>query len=214
MLEIEFLLCVDNRDLNWILGITIKKTGASSTVSLLLVWSFFHNATYRLQQPLSLCVHALHCTELDMVLVPEASSCAWQAQLHSPVPFWVTMLRSWKVHRRKIQMFACLCNVIALVITPWSMLRNIKFVSHQDVKGPSSAEKWYGRMLNHLLERLHALAHCRLSCWFLIQVGCWLHLPIVLFTRQAHRKGSRDWGWSGGTLINPWLWDRSLLLNC
>lgn len=96
-------------------------------------------------------------------------------------------------------MFACLCNVIALVIAPWSMLRNIKFISHQDVKGPSSAEKWYRRMLNHLLERLHnALAHCRLSCWFLILVGCWLHLPIVLFSRQVHRKGARDWGWSGG----------------
>ena len=40
-------------------------------------------------------------------------------------------------------MFACLCNVIALVIAPWSMLRNIIFISHQDVKGPSSAEKWY-----------------------------------------------------------------------
>lgn len=106
-------------------------------------------------------------------------------------------------------MFACLCNVIALVIAPWSMLRNIKFVSHQDVNGPSSAEKWYGRMLNHLLERLHnALAHCRLMA------GCWLHLPIVLFSRQMRRKGSRDWGWGGGTLINPWLWDRSLLLNC
>lgn len=106
-------------------------------------------------------------------------------------------------------MFACLCNVIALVIAPWSMLRNIKFVSHQDVNGPSSAEKWYGRMLNHLLERLHnALAHCRLMA------GCWLHLPIVLFSRQMLRKGSRDWGWGGGTLINPWLWDRSLLLNC
>lgn len=62
-------------------------------------------------------------------------------------------------------MFACLCNVIALVIAPWSMLRNIKFTSHQDVKDPSSAEKWYRRMPNHLLEQLHnALAHCRLSC--------------------------------------------------
>lgn len=68
-------------------------------------------------------------------------------------------------------MFACLCNVTAFVIAPWSMLRNTKFVSHGDVKGPSSAEKWYGRMLNHLLEQLrNALAHCKLSCWFLIQI--------------------------------------------
>ena len=156
-----------------------------------------------------------YSAELGLVLRPEAPSCARQPRLRSPVPFWTAMLRSWEVHRREIQMFACLCNVIALVIAPWSMLRNIKFISHQDVKGPSSAEKWYRRMLNHLLERLHnALAHCRLYCWFLILVGCWLHLQIVLFSRQVHRKGARDWGWSGGTLINPWLWGRSLLLNC
>lgn len=67
-------------------------------------------------------------------------------------------------------MFAFLCNVIALVTAPWSMLRNIKYVSHWDVKGPSSAEKWYGRMLNQLLEQQHnALAPCKLSCWVLIQ---------------------------------------------
>lgn len=45
-------------------------------------------------------------------------------------------------------MFACLCNITALVIAPWSMPENIKFVSHWDVKGPSSAEKWCGRRRN------------------------------------------------------------------
>lgn len=42
---------------------------------------------------------------------------------------------------------AYLCNVTALGIAPWSMLRNSKFVSRWDAEGPPFGAKWYGRML-------------------------------------------------------------------
>lgn len=146
------------------------------------------------------CVHALQRGAGPCPAPRSARLCSAAAAAQS-VPFWATTLCSWEVHRREIQMFACLCNVIALVIAPWSMLRNIKFTSHQDVKDPSSAEKWYRRMPNHLLEQLHnALAHCRLSCWFLILVGCWLHLPIVLLTDKCTEKGLE----TGGGVGEPW----------
>lgn len=137
-------LHVDNRDLNWILGITIWKTGASSTVSILLVWNFFHNATYYRQQPLSCAYMPYSVPNWILSLCSEASSKCICTALS---PSRVTLLSSWKVHMRKFQVFADLRNVIALVIAPWSMRRNTEFASHWDVKGPSSAEKWYGRSL-------------------------------------------------------------------
>lgn len=171
-------------------------------------WNFFHNATYRWQWPLSLCIHALHRAALDIVLVRKHLAGLGQCRCMAPSSSWVTMLSSQKVHRRKIQVSAYLCSVTAFGIAPWSMPRNSKFVSCWDAKGPSSAEKWYGRMLGPWLEQQHhALAHCKLSRWFLIQASCWLHLPVVLFSWEVSRKGSwdRGVGLGGGTLVNPWL---------
>lgn len=112
-------------------------------------------------------------------------------------PNWVTVFL-----KSTLGKFTCLL-VFVLAWHLWlhhgacSELLNWSPISHQDMKGP------YGRPRNHLLQWLHnTLAHCRLSC-FLIQVSCWLHLPIVLFSSEV--RGSRDWGVGRATLTDPWL---------
>lgn len=174
-----------NNDRNWnppylltigiwtgFLGLLSEKL-EHQTLSILLVWNFSIMLLIA-NSDLSPCAYMPY-TELNWI-----SSCALEHPTVCGVcsctvlsSSWVTMLSSWKVHRRKIQVFACLCNVTAHVVALWSMLRNIKFVSHShwDTKGPSS-QKWYGRMLNHLLKQLYnALAHCLLDFSYRFYAG-------------------------------------------
>lgn len=121
-------------------------------------------------------------TMLDWIL----SSCSgtarriWRMQLYSP-----EFLKSTQEKYRCFLVF-----VMALAIAPWSMLRNTKFVCPWDGKGPSSAEKWYGRTLGHLLAQLcNALACCRMLYGFNRGFICQLCCLVGKYTVNGLERG-------------------------
>lgn len=136
-----------NSDRNWILpcvstiGIWTAFLGLPCTElehrALFLSWfGMLSVMLLTAKSSLSCALHASQRAELDRVLLLRSIQKPLALQPCSPGPTWATLLSSWKVHRRKIQVLACLCDVTALVLAPWSMLRNTEFVSHWDVKGP------------------------------------------------------------------------------
>lgn len=188
------------------------RTGAPSTVPV-LVWNAFCNAPYRQEQPL-LCVTCLTACR---------TGSRPPAQKH-PEALGIAAVQSWPNLGDLVKFLkstqeensgACL-SLWCDCTCPCTVEHAQKYwiCLPLGCERSSSAEKWYGRMLNHLLEQLHnALAHCELSCfWYRLHAGFVCQL-CCLVGRWAE-KGLEIWGcdWQGETLIRSLAWDRSLLL--